>query len=76
MKAPPPRRPYCDGCAQDRPSVQACGHDANGDPDAPDLCSRCRFLLSKGRIFDRKLGRYVSIRLRDLATLSEDSLGF
>jgi hypothetical protein len=32
----------CDGCGKDRRDVQSVGRDANGDPDAPDLCFLCR----------------------------------
>lgn len=32
----------CDGCGKMRRDVKSCGRDANGDPDAPDLCFFCR----------------------------------
>lgn len=32
----------CDGCGKQRRDVRSCGRDANGDPDAPDLCFFCR----------------------------------
>lgn len=32
----------CDGCGQRGGDIQSCGRDANGDPDAPDLCFICR----------------------------------
>lgn len=31
----------CDGCQRWVHQVRACGRDAAGDPDAPDLCIRC-----------------------------------
>lgn len=37
-----PRFGYCDGCHMDRPDIRSVGRDANGDPDAPDLCGVCR----------------------------------
>lgn len=50
---------YCDGCGKLRRDVRACGRDANGDPDAPDLCFLCREEGRKGRHYDKRLGRYV-----------------
>lgn len=50
---------YCDGCSKDRKDVRSCGRDANGDPDAPDMCFLCRQELRRGKIFDYKLGRYI-----------------
>lgn len=32
----------CDGCGKERRDVRSVGRDANGDPDAPDLCFLCR----------------------------------
>lgn len=50
----------CDGCDKHRRDVQACGRDANGDPDAPDLCFLCRVEGARGRVFNAKTGRYES----------------
>jgi len=50
---------YCDGHGCDRSDVRSCGVDSNGDPDAPDLCFLCRKEGERGRLYDRKLGRYV-----------------
>jgi len=50
----------CDGCGKDRADVKACGRDANGDPDAPDLCFICRKEGERRRIYDSGKGRYVS----------------
>ncbi len=50
---------HCDGCGKDRQSVVSCGRDANGDPDAPDLCFLCRKQSAKGKVFDTKTGKYV-----------------
>ena len=55
----PRKLSHCDGCGKDRP-VHSCGRDSNGDPDAPDLCFLCRKEGDRGRVFDRKLGRYRS----------------
>lgn len=49
----------CDGCQKVRSDVKAVGRDANGDPDAPDLCFICRQEEQKGKRYDVKLGRYV-----------------
>ena len=54
----------CDGCNKERRDVRSCGRDANGDPDAPDLCFICRKEGERGRVYVRKLKRYV--RLVDL----------
>lgn len=32
----------CDGCGRKGGDIKSCGKDANGDPDAPDLCFICR----------------------------------
>ncbi len=50
---------HCDGCGKERADVRSCGRDAAGMPDAPDLCFLCREEESRGRIFNRQLGRYV-----------------
>lgn len=52
-------RGHCDGCNRERHDVKACGKDANGDPDAPDLCFVCRKEGERGRQYDRASGRYV-----------------
>jgi len=49
---------HCDGCDKARKDVRACGRDANGDPDAPDMCFLCRVEAGRGRYFSRKTGRY------------------
>jgi len=49
---------FCDGCGKQRSDVQSCGRDANGDPDAPDLCFICRKEESRGRTWNRTTGRY------------------
>lgn len=51
----------CDTCGKDRRDVQSMGRDSNGDPDAPDMCFLCRKEMERRRVWDRKLGRYVSI---------------
>lgn len=50
---------HCDGCDKDRSDIKSCGRDADGEPDAPDLCFICRKEGERGRLFDRGLGRYV-----------------
>lgn len=49
----------CDGHGSPQADVQAVGHDANGDPDAPDLCWLCRQQWKRGKVWDREAGRYV-----------------
>jgi len=56
---------YCDGCGKDRRDVRSCGRDANGDPDAPDMCFLCRVEWHRGRIYDRRAGRYVRATILD-----------
>lgn len=51
----------CDGCGKERHEVVACGRDAAGDPDAPDLCVFCRRESVRHRFFDRERGRYVHV---------------
>jgi len=51
---------HCDGCQRDRRDVQSVGRDANGSPDAPDLCFICRVEHGRGRAFDPKRQAYVS----------------
>ena len=49
----------CDGCNKPRRDVKSMGRDADGAPDAPDLCFLCRKQGEKGRVF---LGeKYVPI---------------
>jgi hypothetical protein len=56
-----PRKLYhCDGCGKQRADVRACGRDADGMPDAPDLCFLCRKENERSRGFDPRRGRYVS----------------
>lgn len=50
---------HCDGCGKDRRSVTSCGQDANGAPDAPDLCFLCVREGARGRVFDSKTGKYI-----------------
>ena len=50
---------YCDGCSKKRNDVKSVGRDANGSPDAPDLCFLCRKENERGKSFDTKQGRYV-----------------
>jgi hypothetical protein len=50
---------HCDICGKDRRDVQAMGRDANGDPDAPDVCFLCRVEDRRGRTWSYKLRRYV-----------------
>jgi hypothetical protein len=50
----------CDGCGKERADVQPCGRDANGDPDAPDLCFVCRVEWQRSRrVYSQAHGRYV-----------------
>jgi hypothetical protein len=51
----------CDGCNKERRDVRSCGHDTNGDPEAPDLCFLCRVEYERGREYDPRRGRYVSV---------------
>ena len=50
---------HCDGCGKIRSDVRSVGRDANGDPDAPDLCFVCRVEDARGRVYSRKESRYV-----------------
>lgn len=54
---------YCDGCGRDHHDVVSCGCDANGDPDAPDLCFLCRVEGRRGRVWDFNRKRYVPYAL-------------
>ena len=51
--------PHCDGCGKMRRDVRSCGRDANGEPDAPDLCFLCRKQHAEGRAYDKATGTYV-----------------
>ena len=51
----------CDGCDKMKRSVISCGRDANGEPEAPDLCSLCRKEMANSKIYSKKLNKYVSI---------------
>ena len=50
---------YCDGCGKERRDVRSCGRDADGVPDAPDLCFLCREEGKRGKVYDQKLAKYV-----------------
>lgn len=51
----------CDGCGRKSATVESCGRDANGDPDAPDLCETCRAAWEHHRaVYDGRTGSYVS----------------
>lgn len=50
---------YCDGCGKERSDVRSCGHDSNGDPDAPGLCFICRKEGERKKVYSFKLKRYV-----------------
>jgi hypothetical protein len=49
----------CDGCDKIREDIKSVGRDANGEPDAPDLCFICRKESDRGRIYDKELRKYV-----------------
>lgn len=49
----------CDFCGRTDRSVQSMGRDANGDPDAPDVCFLCIKEGERRRTFCRELGRYI-----------------
>lgn len=53
------KKTSCDGCGKERRDVKAMGKDANGDPDAPDLCFICRKEMAKHRWFSHSKKRYV-----------------
>ncbi len=52
---------HCDGCGKDRRDVKAMGRDSNGAPDAPDYCFVCRVESKRGKVFSRKLKKYVRV---------------
>lgn len=49
----------CDCCGKQRRDVVSMGRDANGDPDAPDVCFLCRVESERGRVYDHEQQRYV-----------------
>jgi hypothetical protein len=51
----------CDGCEKERNDVRTVGKDSNGDPDGPSLCFICRKKGERGRVYNRRLRRYVHI---------------
>lgn len=51
----------CDGCHKERRDVQSVGRDADGYPDAPDLCFLCRQEGERGREWSHSQGKYVPI---------------
>ena len=55
-----PKLYNCDGCNKMRRDVIACGRDANGEIDAPDLCFICRKEMSRSRFYSFKLRKYVN----------------
>ena len=56
----------CDCCLKLRRDVIPCGRDANGDPDAPDMCFLCRQEYSRNRVYSHKYNKYIDILLRDI----------
>lgn len=56
----------CDGCDKERRDLQSMGRDANGDPDAPDMCFLCRREWERGRrVYDRTRACYVPLAALD-----------
>ena len=49
----------CDCCGKLRRDVISCGRDANGDPDAPDMCFLCRKEYARAHVYSHKHKRYV-----------------
>jgi hypothetical protein len=49
----------CDGCGKMRRDLIACGRDANGEADAPDLCFICRKEMNRNRFYSKKMNRYM-----------------
>jgi hypothetical protein len=58
------RKGYCDNCRKERRDVKSCGQDANGDPDAPDLCFLCRTMKKR------------AIHLRDIRLRNNGGMNF
>ena len=52
---------YCDCCHKYRKDVVACGRDANGDPDAPDMCFLCRKEYQRNKVYCTKNKKYITI---------------
>jgi hypothetical protein len=48
-KPTPAKTILCDGYHKMRRNVRSVGRDANGEPDAPDLCFLCRKESDRGR---------------------------
>lgn len=55
----------CDGCGKHRKDVESVGKDANGDPDAPDLCFICRKEAQRGKVWDHTVQGYIHPSQRD-----------
>ena len=51
----------CDCCRKIRKDVISCGRDANGDPDAPDVCFLCRKEYARGKVYSFNYKKYISI---------------
>lgn len=51
---------YCDTCGKMRNDVVSMGRDANGDPDAPDMCFLCRVEGTRGRSWSFKQSKYMN----------------
>lgn len=64
---------HCDGCGKDRRSVRSVGHDANGDPDAPDLCFLCRSEGERGRSWCPKRQAYAPSAVLVAEAMAEDA---
>lgn len=66
----------CDGCGKRRRDIRSIGRDANGDPDAPDMCFICRVELEHGRVWSVLKGRYIPERWACIECYQElDSYG-
>jgi hypothetical protein len=67
----------CDGCGRKGGDIKSCGKDANGDPDAPDLCFICRRTYARGGEPKRKptatLGELDKVARRVEARLNKRS---
>jgi len=51
---------YCDTCQREnRSDIISMGKDANGDPDAPDMCFICRVEYSRKRIYNKETKKYI-----------------
>lgn len=55
----------CDGCGKSRNDLRSCGRDANGDPDAPDLCFLCRTEGGRRKRWSTKAKAYVPVEVDD-----------